>query len=197
MPAWPARRKNNQPSDRQTRPADLQKSVANTLRAAAALPKWGVPIRSNRRTLGVRFTLAQWKSPDARGAYARTVRCPCRGGVSLERDIDPLLDLAVDGWKFARSMQRALARSGAEDYSRAENQIRFFLRRIEAVLASRELKLVSLEGQPFESGMAATPINLDEFAPGDTLVVDQMLEPIAMGPEGVVRTGTLTLRKSP
>ena len=43
--------------------------------------------------------------------------------------------------------------------------------------------------------MAATPLNIEEFEPEDALIVDQMLEPIIMGPNGVIRTGTVTLRK--
>jgi hypothetical protein len=57
------------------------------------------------------------------------------------------------------------------------------------------LRIVNVEGAPFDPGMAATPINIDEFKPHDVLVVDQMLEPIIMGPEGIVMTGTVTLRK--
>ena len=41
--------------------------------------------------------------------------------------------------------------------------------------------------------MAATPLNIEEFAANDSLMVDQMLEPIIMGPGGLIRTGTLVL----
>lgn len=44
--------------------------------------------------------------------------------------------------------------------------------------------------------MAATPVNIEEFEANDTLVVDQMLEPILMGADGLVRSGTVTLRKA-
>lgn len=57
------------------------------------------------------------------------------------------------------------------------------------------MRIVNVEGHVFDPGMAATPLNLEEFKPDDTLIVDQMLEPIIMGPDGVVRTGTVTLRK--
>ena len=74
-----------------------------------------------------------------------------------------LIDLAVDAWKLARLFERVVAR------------------------------LVSIEGQPFQPGQAATPLNLDEFAQDDALVVAQMLEPIVMGPDGVLRMGTMLL----
>jgi hypothetical protein len=43
--------------------------------------------------------------------------------------------------------------------------------------------------------MAATALNAEDFDPDDNLVVDQMLEPIIMGEEGLARTGTVILRK--
>jgi hypothetical protein len=42
--------------------------------------------------------------------------------------------------------------------------------------------------------MAATPLNIEEFDAKDALMVDQMLEPIIMGKDGLVKTGTVTLR---
>jgi hypothetical protein len=57
------------------------------------------------------------------------------------------------------------------------------------------MRVVNVEGHPFDTGMAATPLNIEEFDATDTLVVDQMVEPIIMGPEGLIRTGTVTLRK--
>ena len=57
------------------------------------------------------------------------------------------------------------------------------------------IKVVNVEGHPFDPGVAATALNIDEFDAEDRLVVDQMLEPILMGQEGLVRTGTITLRK--
>jgi hypothetical protein len=43
--------------------------------------------------------------------------------------------------------------------------------------------------------MAATPLNIEEFDANDALMVDQMIEPIIMGKEGLIKTGTVTLRK--
>ena len=57
------------------------------------------------------------------------------------------------------------------------------------------MRIVNVESHAFDPGIAATPLNIEEFGSEDVLVVDQMLEPIIMGPDGVVRTGTVTLRK--
>ncbi len=43
--------------------------------------------------------------------------------------------------------------------------------------------------------MAATALNVADFGPEDELFVDQMIEPVVMGADGVRRTGTMMLRK--
>ena len=61
-------------------------------------------------------------------------------------------------------------------------------------------QIVDVEGQPFDPGMAATPLNIEDFDGEDSLIVDQMLEPIVMEKDGLVKTRTVTLRaclKSP
>jgi hypothetical protein len=44
--------------------------------------------------------------------------------------------------------------------------------------------------------MAATALNIGDFGPYDILLVDQMVEPIIMGDAGIVRMGTVMLRRA-
>lgn len=104
-----------------------------------------------------------------------------------------LVDLAVDAWKLARLFERVVARLDAGEQGRYTNQVRFLLKRIDAAAETAGARLVSIEGQAFEPGQAATPLNLDEFAGDEPLVVAQMLEPIVMGRDGVLRMGTMLL----
>lgn len=104
-----------------------------------------------------------------------------------------LIDLAVDAWKFARLFERVVARLDAGEQARYVNQVRFLLKRIDAAIDTAGARLVSIEGLPFEPGQAATPLNLADFDEGEPLVVAQMLEPIVMGPDGVLRMGTMLL----
>lgn len=107
-----------------------------------------------------------------------------------------LINLAVESWRMGKVFQRVLTTLDAGEQNRYVGQLRWFIKRVEEALEKAELRLVNIEGLPFDTGMAATPINIEEFEAGDRLVVDQMLEPIIMGKEGLVRTGTVTLRKA-
>jgi len=106
-----------------------------------------------------------------------------------------VISMAVESWRFGRVFDRLLLKLDAGEQSRYKNQFRWFIKKVEKALEQAELRIVNVEGLPFDPGMAATPLNIDEFDAKSALVVDQMLEPIIMGKEGLVRTGTVTLRK--
>ena len=108
---------------------------------------------------------------------------------------DALQDIAVESWRFVRLVNKLLSQLDAGERGRYQNQIRFFLRKLESNLESVGLKIVNLEGNQFDPGMAATALNIEDFSDGDYLVVDQMIEPVIMGPEGLLHSGTVVLRK--
>lgn len=106
-----------------------------------------------------------------------------------------LVGLAIESWRFSRVFERVLSKLDAGEQHRFVSQYRWFLKKVEESLDHADLKLVNIEGHPFDPGMAATPLNLEEFEIADKLIVDQMLEPIIMRGDGIVKTGTVTLRK--
>ena len=106
-----------------------------------------------------------------------------------------LLDVAVESWRFGRLFDRLLTKLHAGEQGRYRGQLRWFQRKLEESLTDAGMRIVNVEGHPFDPGMAATPLNIEEFESEDALIVDQMLEPIIMGQDGVIRTGTVTLRK--
>lgn len=108
---------------------------------------------------------------------------------------DAVISMAVESWRFGRVFDRLLTRLDAGEQNRYKNQFRWFIKKVEEALGQVDLRIVNVEGYAFDPGMAATPLNIEEFDAEDTLRVDQMLEPIIMGKEGLVKTGTVTLRK--
>lgn len=110
----------------------------------------------------------------------------------LERS---LIEIAVESWKFSRVFARVVNKLDAGEASRYVSQLRYFQKRVEQNLDAAGLKLVNVEGHPFDPGMAASPLNIADFGPEDSLLVDQMVEPIIMGPDGLKKQGTVMLRK--
>ncbi len=108
-----------------------------------------------------------------------------------------LIDVVVESWRLTRSFTRLLTKLDASEAVRYQSQLRFYLKRLDSALAAASLKIADLEGQPYDPGMAATPLNIADFAPDDVLLVDQMLEPVIMGDSGLRRTGTIMLKRLP
>ena len=107
-----------------------------------------------------------------------------------------LLGLALESFKFQKLFSRAMQKMDDTDASRFSNQHRFFVRRIDEMLAEVGLKFVTLEGQPYDAGYAVSAVNIGDFEPDDELIIDQMIEPIVMRDGSLVRPGTVTLRKA-
>jgi hypothetical protein len=107
-----------------------------------------------------------------------------------------LIDIAIEGWRFARLFQRVIGKLDAGEANRYVNQLRYFQKKLDESLEAAGLRLVNVEGQVFDPGMAAAALNLGDFGPDDALEVEQMVEPIIMGPEGLRKEGTVMLRKA-
>ena len=107
-----------------------------------------------------------------------------------------LLELAIESWRFGRLFARVLSKLDAGEGAKYANQVRYFLKRVEEALEAADMRLVNLEGQIYDPGFAATALNIADFGPDDRLYVDQMVEPVIMGRDGLVRSGTIMLKKA-
>lgn len=108
---------------------------------------------------------------------------------------ETMIRMAVESWRFGRVFDRLLLKLDAGEQNRYKSQFRWFIKKVEEALEQMDLRIVNVEGHRFDPGMAATALNIEEFDAQDGLIVDQMLEPIIIGKEGLVKTGTVVLRK--
>ena len=113
----------------------------------------------------------------------------------MEVDKDIIINIAIEAWRFRRVSNRLINKLDSAEQQRYQNQSRWFEKKLEEFLAEVGWQIVDIEGQAFDPGMAATPLNIEDFDEEDSLIVDQMLEPIIMSSEGLVRTGTVMLKK--
>ena len=78
---------------------------------------------------------------------------------STEQMEKTLIEIAVESWRFSRLFSKVVGKLDAGESARHVNQIRYFQKRIEESLNSNGLKLVNVEGQPYDIGMAASALN--------------------------------------
>lgn len=108
---------------------------------------------------------------------------------------DAVISMAVESWRMKRVFDRMLLKLDAGEQNKYKSQFRWFIKKVEEALEKLDMRIVNIEGQRFELGIAATALNIEEFNSKDTLIVDQMLEPIIMRKDSLVKAGIITLRK--
>ncbi len=119
-----------------------------------------------------------------------------RSGMPMS--FQPLIEVAVASWRFARLFSHVLGKLDEAESVRYSNQRRYYSKRLEEGLRAADISLVNLEGQSYDTGMPVSVVNIDDFGPDDRdqLLVDQMVEPILMGQEGLLRAGSIMVRKA-
>ena len=106
-----------------------------------------------------------------------------------------LASLAIESWRLSKSLERLLIKSDPMEQRKYKSKLAWFKKKLTETLEEANLKFINLENQKYDTGAAVTAINLDDFQPDDDLEIDQMIEPIVMSNEGVLRAGTVVLRK--
>jgi hypothetical protein len=118
-----------------------------------------------------------------------------RGTNQADIATDEIIKIAIEAWRFGRIFEKTAAKLEDAERERCMSQLSYFNKKIENSLGALGLRMVGIEGTPFDPGMAATPLNIEDFKADDELVVDRMIEPIIMGKDGLIRIGRVTLRK--
>ena len=108
---------------------------------------------------------------------------------------DMIIKIVVENWRLMKLFMKVLSKLEPSEANRYMNQIRYFQKTISNNLELMNLKIVNLEGQLYDPGMAASPINIDEFNINDKLIVEQMIEPLIMGKDGIKKQATINLIK--
>lgn len=113
----------------------------------------------------------------------------------LKKLEDTIIEMAIEGWRFAKLFTRAIGKMDAGESNRYVSQLRYYQKRVSDSLETAGMRIVNVEGQVYDPGIAASAINIGDFGPEDRLVVDQMVEPIIMSESGLRRQGTVMLKR--
>ena len=95
--------------------------------------------------------------------------------------------------RFKNVFEKAISKLDFEEQSKYMSQFAWFSKKVTKAVEDAGLRIVSLEGQAYDPGMAVTPLNIDDFEVEDELKIVQMIEPIIMQEDTVLKTGTVLL----
>lgn len=106
-----------------------------------------------------------------------------------------IINMAIENWRLSRLFIKAVSKLDQSETNKYIGQLRYFQKNIETTLEDCNLKIVNIEGQSYDVGMAAVAMNIEDFEENDKLIIESMIEPIIMGNDGIKRQGMVMLRK--
>ena len=109
---------------------------------------------------------------------------------------ETIADIAAEEWRFRNVFFRAIISLPTSEQKKYRSRYTWFSKKVGAAVEQAGLRVVSLEGQLFDIGMAARPLNIDDFEPDASLYVEQMVEPIIMKGDSILRTGVVILERA-
>lgn len=104
-----------------------------------------------------------------------------------------VMEIAVEHYRFKNTFMKAISKLDFEEQSKYMSQFAWFSKKVTKAVEDAGLRIISLEGQAYDPGMAVTPLNIDDFEVEDELKIVQMIEPIIMQEDTVLKTGTVLL----
>lgn len=114
--------------------------------------------------------------------------------VDKEKTEQFICGLLTEMWRIQKSYESALEKTEEKVRKRYENQIRFFVKRITTLCQENGYKLINYEGNAFDPGFPIDVVNMSEFSDTEKIMVAQMLEPVIMKENRVLKSGLAIVR---
>ena len=104
-----------------------------------------------------------------------------------------VVEIAGELFRFRRVFNKAISKLEPDDQSKYMNQFAWFSKRVDKATETAGLRVLDIQGQLFDPGLAVTALNIEDFDADDELYVEQMMEPIIMRGDSIQKTGTVIL----
>ena len=109
---------------------------------------------------------------------------------------DSLVAIAAETFRFQHVYSKVLSKLDLNEQAKYSSQFAWFTKKVTKALDEAGLRIVDVNGQLYDPGMAVTPLNIEDFEAEDILYVAQTMEPIIMQDNAVIKTGTVILGRA-
>ena len=106
---------------------------------------------------------------------------------------DSLVAIASESFRFQQVYTKVLSKLDINEQAKYSSQFTWFTKKVTKALDEAGLRIVDVNGQLYDPGMAVTPLNIEDFETEDILFVVQTMEPIIMQDNAVIKPGTVIL----
>ncbi len=104
-----------------------------------------------------------------------------------------LITIASELFRFQGVFAKAISKLDMDEQRKYSSQFAWFSKKVMKALDDSGFRIVSVDGQLYDPGMAVTPLNIEDFETDDILYITQTMEPIIMQNDSVIKTGTVIL----
>ena len=104
-----------------------------------------------------------------------------------------LISIASELFRFQQVFAKAISKLEVDERNKYSSQYAWFSKKVLKALDDSGLRVIGVDGQLYDPGMAVTPLNLEDFEANDILYVEHTMEPIIMEGDTVIKTGTVLL----
>ena len=105
-----------------------------------------------------------------------------------------IIDMILESWRFLNAFRNAMTSLSLDEQKRYQGRCSWFDRRLNEIVETAGLRIVAInQGEIYDIGMAVTALNIEDFQVDETLIVEQMVEPIIMEKDTVIRCGSVIL----
>ena len=109
---------------------------------------------------------------------------------------DNLVVIAGELHRFKGVFAKAISKLDIDEQNKYSSQFQWFSKKVTKALDDAGIRVVTLDGQLYDPGMAVTPLNIEDFEADDILYVAQTMEPIIMQDNAVIKTGSVILGRT-
>lgn len=141
------------------------------------------------------------------GAQAQSEAERLAGGIAARPEAEPrdvfpeieaaraqVAEIAGDAWRLAKLLERVERKLQGADRDRCRIRREDCLNKLKRSLADFGVRLIDLEGRDYEAGVAIEPVGMDRFPGRRDWVIEAMIEPIVMGPNGLIKQGVARVK---
>jgi hypothetical protein len=114
--------------------------------------------------------------------------------LKFEKEV-ALANFAVEIWRLPKVLDKLIAKIDLNEQKKYISQFSWFHKKAIEFLQSENVIITSFEGSPFDVGMPVNPINIGDFNKDDEMFVEQVLEPVIIQNEKIIKTGSVILKK--
>ena len=138
---------------------------------------------------------AQSEAERAAGGFAARPEAEPRDVFpEIEAARSQVAEIAGDAWRLAKLLERVERKLQGADRDRCRIRREDCLNKLKRSLADFGVRLIDLEGRDYEAGVAIEPVGMDRFPGRRDWVIEAMIEPIVMGPKGLIKQGVARVK---